>query len=82
VLVLVLIITVTGSFQVFDTVAVTTKGGPINVTRVIQVYIVERAFGRSDFGYAAALSVILFIILAFVAYAQNKWLRGGESDLA
>ncbi|KRF22493.1 sugar ABC transporter permease [Phycicoccus sp. Soil802] len=82
VLVLVLIITVTGSFQVFDTVAVTTKGGPINATRVIQVYIVERAFGRSDFGYAAALSVILFIILAVVAYAQNKWLRGGESDLA
>lgn len=82
VLVLVLIITVTGSFQVFDTVAVTTKGGPINATRVIQVYIVDRAFGRSDFGYAAALSVILFIILALVAFAQNKWLRGGESDLA
>jgi multiple sugar transport system permease protein len=82
VLVLVLIITVTGSFQVFDTVAVTTHGGPINASRVIQVYIVERAFGRSDFGYAAALSVILFIILALVALAQNKWLRGGESDLA
>jgi multiple sugar transport system permease protein len=82
VLVLVLIITVTGSFQVFDTVAVTTGGGPGNASRVIQVYIVERAFERSDFGYAAALSVVLFIILAIVAFAQNKFLRGGESDLA
>jgi multiple sugar transport system permease protein len=82
ILVLVLIVTVTGSFQVFDTVAVTTKGGPINSSRVIQMYIYERAFGRSDFGYAAALSVVLFIILILVAYAQNKWLRGGESDLA
>ncbi|MFC5379454.1 carbohydrate ABC transporter permease [Aquipuribacter nitratireducens] len=82
VLVLVLIITVTGSFQVFDTVAVTTGGGPVNASRVIQVYIVERAFERSDFGYASALSVVLFVILAVIAFAQNKWLRGGESDLA
>jgi multiple sugar transport system permease protein len=82
VLVLVLIITVTGSFQVFDTVAVTTGGGPGNATRVIQVYIVERAFERSDFGYASALSVVLFVILAVVAFLQNKFLRGNESDLA
>lgn len=82
VLVLVLIVTVTGSFQVFDTVAVTTGGGPVNASRVIQVYIVERAFERSDFGYAAALSVVLFVILATVAWAQNRFLRGNESDLA
>lgn len=82
VLVLVLIITVTGSFQVFDTVAVTTGGGPGNASRVIQVYIVERAFERSDFGYASALSVILFVILGAVAYLQNKLFRGNESDLA
>ena len=82
VLVLVLVITVTGSFQVFDTVAVTTGGGPGNSSRVLQVYIVERAFERSDFGYAAALSVVLFILLAVIAWAMNKFLRGGESDLA
>ncbi|HSF98807.1 MAG TPA: sugar ABC transporter permease, partial [Ornithinibacter sp.] len=82
VLVLVLIITVTGSFQVFDTVAITTGGGPGNASRVIQMYIYERAFERSDFGYAAALSAILFVILGLVAYLQNKFLRGGESDLA
>ena len=37
VLALVLIITVIGSFQVFDTVAVTTEGGPANATSVIQL---------------------------------------------
>jgi multiple sugar transport system permease protein len=81
VLVLVLVITVVGSFQVFDTVAVTTGGGPVNASRVIQVYIIERAFDRSDFGYAAALSAVLFLILAVVAVVQMKLLRGGESDL-
>jgi multiple sugar transport system permease protein len=82
VLTLVLIITVTGSFQVFDTVAVTTKGGPGNASRVIQLDIYDRAFARSDFGYASAMSVILFLLLGGIAWAQNRFLRGGESDLA
>lgn len=81
VLALVLVITVVGSFQVFDTVAVTTDGGPVHATRVIQLYIVERAFERSDFGYASALSIILMLVLAGVAYVQMRMLRAGDSDL-
>jgi multiple sugar transport system permease protein len=82
VLALVLVITVTGSFQVFDTVAVTTRGGPGNASRVIQYYIYQKGFTEGQFGYASALSVILFIILAAVALIQLKMLRAGESDLA
>lgn len=81
VLVLVLVVTVIGSFQVFDTVAVTTGGGPVNATRVIQYYIYQRAFTESDFGYGSAIAVILFLILALVAFIQMKFLRGNESDL-
>jgi multiple sugar transport system permease protein len=82
ILALVLVITVTGSFQVFDTVAVTTKGGPGNASRVIQYYIVQKGFAESQFGYASAISMVLFIILAAVALAQLKLLRAGDSDLA
>ena len=82
ILALVLVITVTGSFQVFDTVAVTTQGGPVNATRVMQFYIYQKAFTQGQFGYGSALSVILFIILATVALLQLKLLRAGESDLA
>ncbi|MDP9998778.1 carbohydrate ABC transporter permease [Pseudarthrobacter sulfonivorans] len=81
VLVLVLVVTVIGSFQVFDTVAVTTQGGPVNATRVIQYYIYQRAFTESDFGYGSAIAVILFLILALVAFIQMKFLKGNESDL-
>jgi multiple sugar transport system permease protein len=81
VMVLVLVVTVIGSFQVFDTVAVTTQGGPVNATRVIQYYIYQRAFTESDFGYGSAIAVILFLILALVAFIQMKFLRGNESDL-
>lgn len=82
VLAMVLVMTVTGSFQVFDTVAVTTNGGPVNATRVIQFYIYQKAFGEGQFGYASALSVVLFLILAIVAFLQLRLLRAGESDLA
>jgi len=82
VLAMVLVITVTGSFQIFDTVAVTTAGGPVNATRVIYYYIYDLAFTRYEFGYASALSVVLFVVLASVAFAQIKLLRAGESDLA
>jgi multiple sugar transport system permease protein len=82
VLAMVLVITVTGSFQIFDTVAVTTAGGPVNATRVIYYYIYELAFGRFEFGYASAISVVLFLVLAAVAFAQIKLLRAGESDLS
>ena len=82
VLVLVLITTVTGSFQVFDTVSVTSKGGPANASNVIQYYIVDQAFNRSHFGYGAAMSVLLFLILVVVAIVQFRVLRGQESDLA
>jgi multiple sugar transport system permease protein len=82
ILALVLVITVTGSFQVFDTVAVTTRGGPGNASRVMQYYIYQKGFTEGQFGYASALSVILFIILATVALIQLRLLRAGESDLA
>ncbi|GAB2709846.1 carbohydrate ABC transporter permease [Arthrobacter bambusae] len=81
VLALVLIVTVIGSIQIFDTVAVTTQGGPVNASRVLQYYIYQRAFTESDFGYGSALSVILFVILAVVAFVQMKFFRGNESDL-
>ncbi len=82
VLAMVLVMSVTGSFQVFDTVAVTTRGGPVNVTRVMQFYIYQKAFGEGQFGYGSALSVILFVILGLLAALQLRMMRAGQSDLA
>nr|WP_231974536.1 sugar ABC transporter permease [Tessaracoccus timonensis] len=81
ILALVLIMTVIGSFQVFDTVAVTTSGGPVNSSRVLQLYIYDMAFGRFQFGYASALSVALLVILLIVSIIQYRLMRAGETDL-
>ncbi|HNP71279.1 MAG TPA: sugar ABC transporter permease [Kouleothrix sp.] len=82
VLVFVLVTTVIGSFQIFDTIAITTKGGPVNATRVIFWYIYEFAFSRFQMGYAMAAAVILFLILITITLVQMRYLRSGESDLA
>jgi multiple sugar transport system permease protein len=81
VMVFVLVITVIGSFQVFDTIAVTTTGGPANATRVIVWYIFEFAFQRFDMGYATTISIALFLILIVITYIQMRLMRAGESDL-
>lgn len=78
----VLVITITGSFQIFDTIAVTTGGGPVNATRTFSILITERAWGSNQFGYAAAISVLLMLILIVIALVQMRLLRGNESDLS
>lgn len=82
VLALVLVLTVIGSFQIFDTISVTTQGGPVNATRVIYFYIFERAFDQFDFGYASAMSVVLMLLLSAITLLQLRMLRAGESDLS
>ena len=78
----VLVTSVIGSFQIFDTIAVATDGGPANSTRAIVYYIYENAFRFMKMGYASALSVLLFLGLAAVSLVQMRVLRAGSSDLA
>lgn len=81
ILALVLIMSIIGSFQVFDTVSVTTAGGPVNSSRVLQMYIYDKAFSQFDFGYASAMSVALLLILALVTAIQYRVSKAGETDL-
>ncbi|MBE1876330.1 carbohydrate ABC transporter permease [Myceligenerans pegani] len=80
---LVLIVTMIGSFQVFDTVSVATQGGPANASNVIQYYIYEVAFSRGyDFGYASAMSVALMVVLATISILQFRLTRANQNDMA
>ena len=81
ILALVLIMTIIGSFQVFDTISVTTQGGPADASKVLQMYIYENAFAQYEFGYASALSVALLVILMVITFAQYWMSRAGQSDL-
>jgi len=77
---LVLVLNVIGAFQVFDIVSVATKGGPANASNVLQMYIYDKAFGQFNFGYASAMSLVLFAILIIITFLQTRLLRANESD--
>lgn len=82
VMALVLVVSLIGSFQIFDTVAVTTKGGPVNATRVIYYYIYQQAFTFFHMGYAATMAIVLVVILGVLTAVQLRLLRASESQLA
>lgn len=83
VLVFVIVTSVIGSFQIFDTIAVTTRGGPAGATSTIIYYIYDQVFKRRiNMGTATAASVVLFVILVTVTIVQNRFLRSDQSDLA
>jgi multiple sugar transport system permease protein len=82
--VFVLITSLVGSFQVWDSVAVATapSGGPGGASRVIFWYITNLAFTRFDMGYAATVAVAIFVISLVIALGQMWYFRADNSDLA
>lgn len=82
VIALVVVVSLIGSFQVFDLVQVGYGGKPIPEVRVIYFYIYQQAFDFLKMGYASAIALLLAIILAVLTLVQLRLLRANRSDLA
>ncbi len=67
VMLLMLILQVIGTMQVFTEPFTITKGGPQNATMSVLLLIYNYAFDQADFGKASALGVLLFLFLAVFA---------------
>lgn len=61
----IIIIDVTSSLKQMEMIYLSTAGGPGDTTQFIALYLYQRAFKYSEYGYGNAISVI-FVILAFV----------------
>src|SRR5215212_10206289 len=61
--------------QVFIPQFVMTQGGPVNATLVLTLDIYQTAFVFLDGGKAAAMSVVLFAIIALITLAQFRLYR-------
>jgi multiple sugar transport system permease protein len=79
-LMLVTILTVISSFQVFGQIDVMTKGGPGGQTRSIVYYIFERSFAQYQLGYGSAIAFILFAVLFVLSLSQLR-LFSREEDV-
>lgn len=67
------VISVIGSFQVFATVQIMTRGGPNNATNVAVYRIWEYAFQFYDIGYASASATLLFLLIACLTLVQFRY---------
>lgn len=70
-----LVIAVAGGLNVFDLVYVTTNGGPYGSTQTVMTYVYQEAFSNYNFGFAAAMACLLFVIVAIVTVALLRLLR-------
>jgi multiple sugar transport system permease protein len=70
------ILALTGAFQIFDQIYIMTLGGPADASRVVTLNIYYYAFERIQMGYAASLSVLLFIVTFILVAIQLRFSRG------
>ena len=70
------ILTLTGAFQIFDQIYIMTLGGPADASRVIVLNIYYYAFERVQMGYAASMSVLLFLVTLILVAIQLRFMRG------
>jgi multiple sugar transport system permease protein len=64
--------------RIFDQIFILTQGGPGFATETISLYIYKTAFRFFDFGYAAAMSFVLLVLINFISVGYIRLLRRQE----
>lgn len=67
------VVTMIGYLQFFEEPFVMTRGGPLDKTLSIAYYTYNQ-FGFGNYNYAAAMSYVLFVVIAFVTFLQFRLL--------
>ena len=70
-----IIVTITGAFQVFTEVMVMTGGGPNNSSQVLGTWLYQQGFNQNDMGYAAAIGSVVFAVTMLTGIAQLWYTR-------
>lgn len=75
VIALVVILGTIGTFQVFDQVAILTRGGPLNTTLTPAFLIYQKTLGtgtQAEAGFAAAMAFILAFVIVAITLIQRR----------
>ncbi len=67
---LVVILTISGAFLVFNEVMVMTGGGPSNSSHVLGTWLYYNAFLADNMGYASAIATVIFVITFAISAIQ------------
>ncbi len=71
----VFVMLVIGGFNVFISVLLMTRGGPLDETQVLLTYMYQQAFSFLDFGYGSAVAFTLTVIVLVLSVAQLRLFR-------
>ena len=63
------------ALQTFGFVWIMTEGGPFGSTEVVGTLMVKAAFDGKEFGYAAAMGIVLIVFMIAVVAVLNRYLR-------
>lgn len=69
------VLTMISAFQVFDIIQVMTDGGPKDQTQVLLLNIYNYAFRYQKMGWAAAVSIVMFLLVFSISLMQTRLLR-------
>lgn len=70
-----LVVGVIGAFQIFNQPYILTKGGPVDSTRTVAMYLFTNAFEYGKMGYGSTIAWCLFVIIMFftlIIYRTSK----------
>jgi len=67
-------------FKLYDIILVMTATGPAGSTESLAYYVTRMAFTVNKVGYASAMAVVLFIIIAMISAGLGKFLRSREVE--
>jgi ABC-type sugar transport system permease subunit len=77
-IIFVLVTGMIGSFQIFESVLLMSKGGPANKTNVMLLQIYNDAFVNTNMGLASAGSIIMAIILSGFSITNMRIMNRGQ----
>lgn len=75
-----ILISIIGSFKVFDLIYVMTKGGPGTATESLAVLLYKKAFNFNEMGYGTAIAIVMFIVILAISAVQLRILRRREIE--
>ena len=67
-----------GGFNVYTSIKLMTGGNPVHQTDTVLTWMYFKAFNQGEFGYAAALSFVIAVVLAVLAVFQFKAMKRKE----
>ena len=67
---------IVNGLRIFDHIMALTGGGPADATQTLATEMYKQAFSLGNFGYGAALALLLTIVILFFAVLQQRATRG------